>query len=161
MKQVGQKIIVTERLGAAAYFIGGVCLFIGAIIFFIEMYLIGSISLAIGLFLVGYCCRVVIDKEANSAVRKWGIFFPVITRKRMPLDGITAVIVTRHHTVSHGGASGYSHVGRHYTDWHVLLEHPDGNFLVAEKGDHEKAYPVARKIAELLGVKTYRDNQEG
>jgi hypothetical protein len=153
MDRNNQIISFHEGLGIGAYIFGGIILFFAAIFLFIEMYTAMVVCLLPALFLIGYRRKVLIDLMKKEVCNKWGFFIPFITKKTSSISEAKAVVISRH--VSKARTSMRSVP----TDYHIEIELPQSKVSVWEFYEHDKAFQLAKELAERLKVNYYQGSE--
>jgi len=138
-----------KEVGFMRFFLGGFVMLIAALFIFIEMYITGAGLLIIGLLLIGWCSKTIIDNNKKIVVHKSGIFSPFISLSKKSMEGATAVVLRTLVTKHKGFGQKISSVS---TTYKIELEAPTGFINVDNLDDKKKANFYANEISALLKI---------
>lgn len=160
-KTAQQEQIITisqsmKEVGVFRYFIGGFVILVSALFIFIEMYLAGICILFVGLLLIGWCSKTILDNNKKVLIHKTGLFTPFIPLRKKSIEGATAVILKTITTKHKGFGRTISSTS---TSYRIDLELPAGFINVDSLDDKKKAGYYSSEIAKLLNVELKQINQ--
>jgi len=138
-----------KEVGWIRFFFGGFVILVAALFIFIEMYITGAIILIIGLLLIGWCAKTIVDNNQKEVIHKSGLFSPFISTSKKSYEGVTAVVL-RTITTKHKGFG--QKMSSRSTSYKIELELPAGSINVDSLDDKKKANYYANEIAALLKI---------
>jgi len=157
-EEESQKISISQSMkevGVFRYIIGGFVILVGALFVFIELYILGICILFIGLLLIGWCAKTIIDNNQKVVIHKTGLFSPFVTTSKKSFEGATAVVL-RTLTTRHKGFG--QKIASNSTSYKIGLELPTGLINVDNLDEKKKANFYANEIAALLKIELKQIN---
>ena len=157
-EEESQKISISQSMkevGVFRYFIGGFVILVGALFVFIELYILGICILFIGLLLIGWCAKTIIDNNKKVVIHKTGLFSPFVTTSIKSFEGATAVVF-RTLTTKHKGFG--QKIASNSTSYKIELELPTALIKVDNLDEKKKANFYANEIAALLKIELKQIN---
>jgi len=157
-EEESQKISISQSMkevGVFRYFIGGFVILVGALFVFIELYILGICILFIGMLLIGWCAKTIIDNNKKVVIHKSGLFYPFVSTSKKSFEGATAVVL-RTITTKHKGFG--QKIASNATSYKIELELPTGSINVDSLDEKKKANFYANEIAALLKIELKQIN---
>ena len=148
IKRINQQIIITGGMGFIAYFFGGLSIFTGCLLFYIDLYEITLFLIALGIFLIGYRDRTVVDAENKMIVQKWGIFIVFIEKRTDLFEAPSAVRIRKYSTKSVAFRRTRTKIEIYCVEIMTL----QGNIPVIEVYESAEGTKIVKEIAKLLGI---------
>jgi len=144
-----------KEVGVFRYFIGGFVILVAALFIFIEMYITGACILVIGLLLIGWCSKAILDNNKKVLIHKTGLFTPFIPLRKKSIEGASAVVL-KTITTKHKGFG--QKISTKSTTYRIDLEIPTGFINIDNLDDKKKAGYYSAEIAKLLDIELKQIN---